>query len=331
VQQTEGRGVEGIFALWSAPRGTERPELSRLELLALCASVSEWRRHNGPARLYCDDPYAQYLEWIGLLGLWDDVDTSLFASMRSLDVDPKAYFSLARILAVGAARIPFASIDCDLIVWRSLAREFDTQGLVFTHWESTWPTVWYPPPHELQTPEGYTLDLRRNWRLNAANSSVLYFGADAARVRDAYVEEATRFIVGNPGRSHYEVGLARELLFAEQRLLPVIAREHGLTATPIINAVHSPLAGEFITNDPRYGVWNNLHIINQPTGITHLWYHKRWRGDLRLLGVERILAARLKFDHPHVFDMTQKACAVMEAAKPAKVAKRPWWEDDARE
>jgi len=314
-------GTEGVFALWSAPRGTERPELSRLELLALCTSVAEWRRHSGPAMLYCDEPYARYLESLGLIGLWDNVDVSLFASMGSLDVDPAAYFSLARIHAVGAARIPFASIDCDLIVWRSLAREFETQGVVFTHWESTWPSVWYPPPHELRTPDGYTLDPRRNWTLNAANSSVLYFGAEAARVRDAYVEEATRFIVGNPGRSHYEVGLARELLFAEQRLIPVIAREHGLRPTPIINAVHSPLAGEFVTNDPRYGVWNNLHILNQPTGITHLWYHKRWRGDLRLLGVERILTARLKSDHPHVADMVYRACAAMDSAHPGKVGR----------
>ncbi|WP_216892468.1 hypothetical protein [Nocardia alni] len=257
--------------------------------------------------LYCDEPYARYLEQLGLIDLWDNVDVQLFTSMRSLDVDPKAYFSLARILAVGAARIPFTSLDCDLIVWRSLAQEFDPQGIAFTHWESTWPSTWYPPLDELRTPDAYTLDPGRDWTLNAANVSLLHFGDKATRVRDAYVEEATRFIVGNPGRTHHEVGLARELLFAEQRILPVIAREHGITPTPIINAVHSPRAGEFITHDPRYGEWNNLHIVRQPTGITHLWYHKAWREDPRLHAVEYILATKLKSDHPKAADMLAAA------------------------
>ena len=327
MRQTSGvtgdHGTDGIYALWSAPRGTDRPELSRLELLTLCTSVAQWRRHSGRAILYCDDPYARYLERLGLMELWDEIDVRLFASMGSSGVDPKAYFSLARIHALGAARIPFASIDTDLIVWRSLAREFAGRGVVFTHWESTWPSMWYPEPRELHTPEGYTMDLRRDWTLNAANSSLLYFGTEAAGVRDAYVEEATRFIAGNPGRSHYRAGLARELLFAEQRLIPVITREHGLVPTPIINAVHSPLAGEFVTTDRRYGVWNNLHILNQPTGITHLWYHKRWRGDLRLVGVERILAARLKSDHPDVAEMVHKACATVDSARREQALSTP--------
>lgn len=74
-----------------------------MEMLALCMSVSEWRRHNGPAMLYCDEPYARYLEWLGLIDLWDNVDIQLFTSMRLANVDPESYFSLARILAVGAA------------------------------------------------------------------------------------------------------------------------------------------------------------------------------------------------------------------------------------
>jgi len=259
--------------------------------------------------LYCDETYARYLERLGLIGLWDDVDVQLFSSMGSLDVDPESYFSLGCIRAIGAARIPFVSIDCDLIVWRSLAREFESEGVAFTHWESTWPSMWYPQVHELRTPDGYTLDPRRDWTRNAANTSMLYFGAQATKVRDAYVEEATRFVVGNPGRAHYLGGITPELLFAEQRLLPVVARENGLTPAPIINAVHSPRAGEFITHDARYGEWNNLHIINQPAGITHLWYHKQWADNFRLLGVERILTVKLKSDHPQVADMLAGALA----------------------
>lgn len=127
-------------------------------------------------------------------------------------------------------------------MWRSLAREFETQGVVFTHWESTWPSTWYPPPHELRTPDAYTFDPRRDWTLNAAN---------------------------------------------------------------------------VITHDARYGPWNNLHILRQPTGITHLWYHKRWRADPRLLAVERILTARLKSDHPHVADMLAGALTRQTSSPPA--------------
>jgi len=265
-------------------------------LLAL--SVLEWRRWNGRALLFCDRRYARYFDRIGLMSLWDAVDEETIESANSLEINPASFWSIARLLAFAAAAIPFASIDCDLIVWRSLASEFKSGEIAFTHWESTAVSPWYPRPRDLSTPVTYRVDERRDWSLRAANVSLAYFGN--GEVRDTYVSEALRFTVGNTAPPRPDLGVAPELLFAEQRLLPVVAAELGVAVKPFIEATYSPELEKFETHDPRFGKWEPPRVGDQSTGITHLWMYKRSLapGSAALLSLEAELTARLRFDHP---------------------------------
>ena len=267
------RRVDGIFSLWSEPRRARWPRHSQLELVLLPLSVLEWRRWNGRAILFCDSRYARYLEGAGLLGLWDEVDTETIEKANLLDVNPDTFWSTGRLTAIAAAAIPFASVDCDLIAWRPLGREFAPGEIAFTHWESAQISPWYPDPVDLLAPDGYQIDTRRDWSLKAANVSLTYFGS--VTVRDAYVSEALRFITGNPAVPVPSLGVAPELLFAEQRLLPVIAAEHGVPARPLMAATWVPNLHRFIDGDARFGALKLLQASSQCAGITHVWFFKK--------------------------------------------------------
>ena len=257
--------MDGIHTLWSAPRPSGQPDLPALELLLLANSVLQWQRWNGRALLYCDGVYARYLDRLGLLALWDSVDTATIALASRLQADPRVFFPLGRTVAMMATPVPFVTLDCDLVVWRSLAGELLPGEIAFTHWESTRPSFWYPPPHLLCRPPGYQLDLSRNWALNAANVSVTYFGSD--EVRDAYTSELIRFAAGNPRLPFPDGGATPELLFAEQRLLPVIAHEHNVPVRTLIDGVSQ--------GGPMVGDWDPQGVADQPVGLTHGWYFKK--------------------------------------------------------
>ncbi|KAA2265820.1 hypothetical protein F0L68_04490 [Solihabitans fulvus] len=294
--------MNGVFTLWSAPKRERSPEFSPLDLLLLTLSVREWQRWNGRAILYCDRWYADCLDRIGLLGLWDEVDSTTIEDASALDVDATTFWTAGRLLALADAAVPFVSLDCDLITWRGLAEDCLPGEIMVTHWESTEQSPWYPSPGELHRPVAYRFDARRDWSLRAANVSLAYFGSDA--VRQAYVEEALRFMVGNPGRPRPELGVAPELLFAEQRLLPLIAGEHGVPVRALVNATWAPGQDRFIRHD-QAPVWEPLRVTGQHAGITHAWFYKArlQQHDPRRLRLRGELARRLQANYPDVADI----------------------------
>ena len=216
--------------------------------------------------LYCDSPYATYLDQIGMLGVFDAVDTVAIDAADSLDLSPRTFWSLGRLLALRAATVPFVSLDCDLIVWRDLTDTLGSSSICVTHWESTDASPWYPGLGELSTPPDYQWQPWMRVAVPAANVSLLYIRD--REIRDAYVNEALRFAIANPARPRPDLGLAPELLFAEQCLLPLVARQSGIDVVPLIDAVWLPTADRFATHDPRFGEWDPLRIKGQ-AGLLH--------------------------------------------------------------
>lgn len=265
--------MDGIYTLWSRPSRRAHVGLTRLEKLLLAVSALQWSALHGRAVLYCDTPYAHYLDKAGLLGLFDEINTATLDAADTVSVDPTAFWSFGRILALRDATVPFFSVDCDLIVWRNLTNTIEPGQIIVTHWESTEPSPWYPEPRELATPPGYVWNKWAGTRRRAANVSLLYVGDE--NFRDRYVNEVLRFAIDNPALPRPDLGVAPELLFADQRLLPLVAQSEGLTVNPAIRAVWSPALDRFIVHDPRFGQWDPLSISDQRPGITHAWFYKR--------------------------------------------------------
>jgi hypothetical protein len=305
--------MDGIYTLWSAPRPPGRPDLPPLELLLLTTSVLQWRRWNGRALLYCDDEYARYLDRLGLLPLWDEVDTETIAVAGELGANPRVFFTLGRTVALKARPVPFVALDCDLVVWRSLSGDLVPGEIAFTHWESTSPSYFYPPPSTLRRPPGHRITLRRNWALNAANVSLTYFGDET--VRDIYVAEVVRFAAGNPREPHPYNDPTPELLYAEQRLLPVIAHEQNVPVRTLVSGVS--------TGGPMVGDWDPLAVADQPAGLTHGWWYKKWMplDDPRRIRLTLELTRALEADFPPAADHLARLGVIEERVPTEKVSR----------
>ena len=221
-----------------------------------------------------------------------------------LGANPRAFFSLGRTVAIRERPVPFVALDCDLVVWRSLSGELAPGEIAFTHWESTRPSRWYPPPRVLCRPPGYEIDLSRNWALNAANVSLTYFGDEA--VRDAYTDEVLRFSAGNPRQPDPRNDPTPELLFAEQRLLPVIAQERRVRVRTLVSGV--PAGG------PKVGTWDPLAVADQPAGLTHGWWYKRWLAvdDPRRIRLILELTRALAADFPPAVEHLARVGVITE-------------------
>ena len=276
-------------------------DLPRLEKLLLAVSVQQWRTLHGRTLLYCDSPYARILDGAGMLELFDEVDTETLDATDALDIDATVFWSFGRLLAVRAATVPFVSLDCDLVVWRSLTDVLAPGRIVVTHWESTDPSPWYPSPRELTTPPGYQWKAWMQATTDAANVSLLYLGDE--RVRDRYVTEAIRFAADNPARARPDLGVAPELLFAEQRLLRLVAQRDRPHDRPGHRG--SVVTGTRPIHRPRSAVrrMGPLRVRGQRAGITHAWFHKA------LLPAEHPRRRRLIDDLTDVLRSVQPAVA----------------------
>lgn len=268
--------MKGVHTLWSGPRAGVKVGLSQLEILLLASSVAEWRRWHGPAVLYCDGPFERYLEQIDLLELWDHIDLQTLNEPTPPEIDASTFWTYGRLLAISDVTPPFVSIDCDLVMWRNFKPTFAESDITFTHWEATNDSPWYPPTAHLSLPSSYRIDPSRDWTLRASNVSSAHFGERTARLRDRYVDEFLRVATNSSARSRPELGVAPELLFAEQRLLPILAAEEELTSRPLIDTTWSPRHDRFLADDSHQNPWNPLAVAEQPTGITHAWFHKRF-------------------------------------------------------
>lgn len=264
--------MDAVYTLWSKPRKSTSPRMSGLEMLLLAVSATQWRSRNGRALLYCDTAYARYLDAVGLSGLFDEVDTVTLDGAAALPVEADVFWSIGKVLSARAATPPFVSLDCDLIAWDDLTPNFNAADILVSHWESTAPSAWYPGPRELSTPPGLSWPTWMLTNAPAANVSLLYIADDVVRHR--YQTEALRFAVGNPARPRLDIGVAPELLFAEQCLLTLLARELEVTVTALIDATWSPAADKFEAHDETLGEWNPIAVLEQDAPITHGWFHK---------------------------------------------------------
>lgn len=90
------------------------------EVLTIVLSALEWRRHNGPVRLFTDLVGHVFYDQLGLLDVWDDgVDTDCLEQFTG-SVNAAVFWSFGKILALRQAEAPCCLLDTDLIVWQNL-------------------------------------------------------------------------------------------------------------------------------------------------------------------------------------------------------------------
>lgn len=226
-------------------------KLADFEILTLILSALEWKKHNGKIFLHTDSVGRKFLQDVGILEIWDGVETSL-DEMQTLGIDEKTFWAGAKLFALNLQTFPCVMIDLDFIVWRKIDFAQFNSDVAVIHREST-DIPCYPDKNYFRFKNNFSLPQNLNWSLEPCNTAFAYFG-DKNFVK-SYCEFAFEFMKSaDPTKNQTGWDLLPYMVFVEQRWLAMCAENYGVK-------VHS--------------LSNLFELFGGQKFFTHIWGHKQ--------------------------------------------------------
>lgn len=107
------------------------------EIIMQIASITSAKIKTGyPIKLITDNVGARYYDKIGLLWLFDEVDTNTLESINTnFDINPAQFWTSGKIISICTEEPPFLFMDLDLILKDNLPNWIFNYDVIHTHWE----------------------------------------------------------------------------------------------------------------------------------------------------------------------------------------------------
>ena len=207
------------------------------DILCQIISALSWQRHNGKIGLVADE------NAINALGKLTKIYDKVLPLPEMNGIDNIAFWAGGKIFALGELTAPCAVIDTDFIVWEHLALK---DGVTVAHREPINPFV-YPNFDAFKMDDGYEFNPKWNWAEEPCNTAFMYFSDND--FKNYYVEQSKEFMKN----AHNCDSVLTYMVFAEQRMLAMCAKEQGV-------AVNALMDYEHLGEDKRF---------------THLWGYKQ--------------------------------------------------------
>lgn len=277
--------MRAFHSNWTRPFFVRNPHMQYriepFELLTTALSALEWRKQNGSIRMICDTPARRYYESLGLCFLWDDGVFPLLDAVPE-DVNAEAFWAAGKLYALAAMPSPCVMIDTDFICWKPVGGLLTGLDAAAIHREDILPSI-YPDKTAFSRTDGFPLEAF-DWTVQPFNTALAYFGDDD--FRRYYTDTAIRFMRCSPEADD----VLTYMVFAEQRLLAMCAREKGIRIAAL-----SDLPALF------GGAQNGY--------FTHIWGFKQQMRENPALYEDfcRKCAARLQRDFPEAAERIAKA------------------------
>lgn len=243
-----GRAMRAFHSFWSAPNRARHGgavALADYELLTMLLSALKWREKNGEIAMVTDSAGAEYFRRAGLERLWSaGIDTRLDRVDPALD--PVRFWAAGKLWALRDESAPCVMLDADMIVWEPLDCRLGG-AVVAAHREALHPAVYPDPRAAFSLAEGYAFPSAWDFTLPAANTAFLYLPDEGFKAR--YTDAALAFMRALQN----DVEPVVSMCFAEQRILPMVAKAEGMALETLL----------------REGA------LDEQGFVTHLWGHKR--------------------------------------------------------
>ena len=243
----------------------------------------------------------EYIEKLGIGFVWDEIKLGLDI-LQAVGIDENTFWAAGKLVALGMYQSPCAVIDLDFIVWKQLNfSDFDNAYDVVTIHDEKVNNDVYPQKDFFAFKEGSSWQKwvqELDWQVPALNTAFAYFSNE--QLRYDYCQKALSFMVHiSPNNLLNKLGIWGGLpymVFAEQRLLAMLARKHGMKA------------GTFSSMDAL--------LNGKQDSFTHLWGHKQVLKDNaeEAVGFCHRCAVRIRADyheafaHLSQFDWFRKYC-----------------------
>ena len=202
------------------------------ELMTLILSALTWRRYNGSIDLVTDVAGKHYVKSLGVDFIWDEIRIGLDI-MDVCNLDENIFWAAGKLAALYMYEAPCVMIDLDFIVWKRL--NFSRwHGDVVTIHDEPVNNVKYPTKEFFVFPDGAQwkdLMQQLNWECSALNTAFAYFQND--EFRRIYCQHSLSFMQNVEVNSMAPLRKMNYMIFAEQRLLPMLAEKYNFTIETI--------------------------------------------------------------------------------------------------
>jgi hypothetical protein len=185
---------------------------SNLEKAFLYTSILTWK-HFYPehtTNLYCDSHSKQLISDMGILDLWDNVNTEVL-DKNEYGFNENAFWASSKLKVINTLKAPFAIIDLDLFIKQKFIPDtYWKSDVIGNFMEVT--TKHYPEPYQLRK----YMDLPDyDWDDKAINVAFLYINNE--KLRGIYAQTALEWMNVMTEKGGEINGL--NMVFCEQKLL----------------------------------------------------------------------------------------------------------------
>lgn len=204
-------------------RRYDTPELTDAEILVMIISALEWKKHNGRIKLLTDNKGYNFIKKLGIEFIWNSCSSSLEA-FHNQNLNEDVFWAAPKLYALKIFNAPCVMLDLDFIVWKMIKWDDIDTDLMTIHREDVNNSV-YPNQNffDENMREWYS---SLDWNIRACNTSFVFFNDE--NLLEKYVDEAFYFMrnvkIHDPVADY---GGLPYMVFAEQRLLPMIAEKQA--------------------------------------------------------------------------------------------------------
>lgn len=277
-----------IFVNWTAPffykkdaQGYNKLKLNDLsdeeyemvdyELLIQETTVRRAKKHIGPTKLYTDNIGYNFYKKMGMLKLWDEIDTETLETFNREypNVNPGRFWTTGKSIVMGKEPVPYLFLDLDFIVRSELPSWVKNYDLVHTQWEVQ-RGEFFVFQHQIDEIGGVE-DFNQN--MMVPNTSFVFMNSE--ELRDDYLKKHLSIIT-----REYDYVPEWLWLIADQSILGYSARKLKCSVESIENRIYlsyaevdpktkgAPGRGLFWVKDPdRIDHTENLDY-------EHVWFSK---------------------------------------------------------
>jgi hypothetical protein len=254
--------------------------------IALLSAMS-WKKYHGRIALYTNEEYLESLRKWGVDKIYDYIDTETLKTIPE-GVDTSTFWAYGKIHVASKINEPFVLVDNDL--WLEGPLEFRSdRDFIAYHFEN------FNENFENSYYINFDSMIPKKWigrwdkELLVTNTALLWI--NNKHLIDKWVYFATEIAKYD---SNPDIDSIKKMIFVEQRLLPMIAKELNLKYSTFIHqiylssSVHSNDGSEW---DPHFKDWNqrDREVFSK---IVHIWGLKKYfteSPEIRQLVFNKIL------------------------------------------
>ena len=214
---------------------------SNLEKAFLYTSILTWK-HFYPehtTNLYCDSHSKQLISDMGILDLWDNVNTEVL-DKKQYEFNEDAFWASSKLKVIKELEAPFVIIDLDLFIKsRFIPEDYWQQDVIGNFMEIT--TKHYPEPYQIRK---YMELPNFDWDEKAINVAFLYINNES--LRKEYAQTALEWMETMTEKGGVINGL--NMVFCEQKLLWQLIKKHNFNAKFLFNQTLICHKDEWVNN-----------------------------------------------------------------------------------